>query len=187
MNPGATINPVASKIFTFCGATIFPAGATSRMVSPSRSTSMAASVLDAGSRTRPFLTSSMRGVLLIGGAPIFRGHGLRHRMSAILSPTGDEQEKQRHSNRYAVRHLLEHAGLRSVRNFWRDLDPAIHRPRVQYDCTGLRAAQSRGVQLVPQHVILGRDRRFMLPFRLHAKHESHVCAFKCLFNSKDAP
>src|SRR3989442_7224888 len=24
-------------------------------------------------------------------------------------------------------------------------------------------------------------------FRSHAKHESHVCAFKCLFNSKDAP
>src|SRR6266403_2484617 len=112
MNPGATIKPVASKISTFCGAAIFPAGATSRIASPSSSTSMAASVLDAGSRTRPFLTRSMRRVLLIRGAPIFRGHGFRHRMSAILGGAGDEQEKQRHSNRNAVRHLLEHAGLR---------------------------------------------------------------------------
>src|ERR1700693_1833530 len=106
MNPGATINPVASKSSTFCGAAIFPAGLASRMVSPSRSTSMAASVLDAGSRTRPFLTRSRRRVLLIGGAPIFRGHGL-HRMSAILGRAGDQQEKQRHSNRNAVGHLLE--------------------------------------------------------------------------------
>src|SRR6266436_636480 len=155
MNPGATINPEASKISTFCGAAIFPAGATSRMVSPSRSTSMAASVVDAGSRTRPFLTSSMRGVLLIGGAPIFRGYGFRHRMSAILSRAGDEQKKQRHSNRTAVRHLLEHAGLQPVRNFWCDFDPAIHRPRMQNNCTGLRASEPCGIQLVPQHVILG--------------------------------
>src|SRR6266403_3059331 len=155
MNPGATINPVASKISTSCGTAIFPAGATSRMISPSRSTSMAASVLDVGSRTRPFLTRSMRRVLLIGGTPIFLGHGFRHRMSAILSRTGDEQEKQRHSNRNAVRHSLEHAGLQPVRNFRRDFDPAIHRPRMQNNCTGLRASESRGVQLVPQHVILG--------------------------------
>src|SRR5712664_2295837 len=110
MNPGATSNPVASNISTFCGAAIFPAGLTSRMVSPSRSTSMAASVLEAGSRTRPFLTSSMRRVLLIGGTPIFRGHGFRHRVAAILGCAGDEQEKHRHANRNAVGHLLEHAG-----------------------------------------------------------------------------
>src|SRR6267143_239116 len=158
MNPGATINPVASKLFTFCGAAIFPAGATSRIVSPSRTTSMAASVLDAGSRTRPFLTRSMPRVLFIGGASIFRGRGFRHRMSAILGRAGDEQEKQRHSNRNAVGHLLEHAGLQPVRNFWRDLDPAVHRPRMQYDCTRPRAAQSRGIELVSQHIILGGDR-----------------------------
>src|SRR5882672_11920740 len=133
MNPGATINPAASNISTFCGAAIVPAGLTSRMVSPSRSTSMAASVLDAGSRTRPFLTRSMRRVLLIGGAPIFRGRGFRQRMSAILGRAGGEQEKQRHANRNAIGHLLEHARLRPVCNFRRDLDPAIHRPWVQND------------------------------------------------------
>src|SRR6267378_678488 len=187
MNPGATINPVASKISTSCGTAIFPAGATSRMVSPSRSTSMAASVLDVGSRTRPFLTRSMRRVLLIGGTPIFLGHGFRHRMSAILTRTGDEQEKQRHSNRNAVGHLLEHAGLRSVRNFRGDLDPSIHWSRMQNDRARLRAAQSRGIKLVSKHVIFRRDRRFMLPFRLHAKHKYYVRAFKSLFDSKDAP
>src|SRR6266850_8351041 len=124
MNPGATINPVASKSSALCGAVIFPAGATSRIVSLSRSMSMAASVLDRGSRTRPFLTRSMRRVLLIGGASILARLCLRHRMSAILTRTGDEQEKQRHSNRNAVGHLLEHAGLRSVRTFRGDLAPA---------------------------------------------------------------
>src|ERR1700730_6065693 len=173
MNPGATINPEASKSSTFCGAAIFPAGANSRIFSPSRSTSIAASVLDVGSRTRPFLTRSMRRVLFIGGAPIFRGHGLRHRMSAILRRTGDEQEKQRHSNRNAVGYLLEHAGLRAICNFWCDLIPAIHRPWMKNDCTRLRAAESRGIQLVTQHVILGRDRRFMLSFRLHANDANH--------------
>src|SRR6267142_2701045 len=155
MKPGATINPVASNISTFCGAAIFPAGATSLIVSPPRSTSMTASVLDAGSRTRPFLTRSMRRVLLIGGASILGRLCLRHRMSAILTRTGDEQEKQRHSNRNAVGHLLEHAGLQPVRNFWRDFDPAIHRPRMQNNCTGLRTSKSCGIQLIPQNVILG--------------------------------
>src|SRR6266851_3013639 len=187
MKPGATINPVASNTSAPGAAWTLPGCATSTIFSPSIRMSRGASVSVAGSITRPFLTSSMRRVLFICRAATLLGRRFRHRMSAILVRAGDEQEKQRHSNRNAVGHLLEHAGLRPVRNFWRDLDPAIHRPRVQYDCTGLRAAQSRSIQLVPQHVILGRDRRFMLPFRLHAKHENHVCAFKCLFNSKDAP
>src|SRR5258708_934762 len=155
MNPGATINPVASNISAFCGAAIFPAGANSRIFSPSRSTSMVASVLDLGSRTRPFLTRSMRRVLFIGGAPIFRGNGLRHRMSAILRRAADEQEKQRHSNRNAVGYLLEHAGLRPIRNFWCDLISPVHRPGMQNDCARLRVAESRGIQLVTQYIILG--------------------------------
>src|SRR6266850_2183785 len=81
----------------------------------------------------------MRRVLLIGGASILGRLCLRHRMSAILTRTGDEQEKQRHSNRNAVGHLLEHAGLRSVRNFRGDLDPAIHWSRMQNDRARLRA------------------------------------------------
>src|SRR6267143_204278 len=176
MNPGATINPVASRISTFRAAVIFPAGATSRMVSPSRSTSMAASVLDRGSRTRPFLTSSMRRVLLIGGAPILARLCLRHRMFVILGGPGDEQEKQRHSNCNAVGHLLEHAGLRPVGNLGGNLNPTIHRSGMQNDRARLRAAQPRGIELVAKHVIFCRDRRFMLPFGLHAKHKNHVRA-----------
>src|SRR6267142_1311025 len=187
MKPGATINPVASNISTFCGAAIFPAGSTSRTVSPSRSPSMAASVLDAGSRTRPFLTRSMRRVLFICRAATFLGRRFRHRMSAILTRTGDEQEKQRHSNRNAVGHLLEHAGLRSVRNFRGDLDPSIHWSRMQNDRARLRVAQSRSIKLVSKHVIFRRDRRFMLPFGLHAKNKNYVRTFERLLDSKDAP
>src|SRR5882724_10681317 len=161
MKPGATINPVASNISTFCGAAIFPAGATSLIVSPPRSTSMTASVLDRLC--------------------------LRHRMSAILTRTGDEQEKQRHSNRNAVGHLLEHAGLRSVRNFRGDLDPAIHWSRMQNDRARLRAAQSRSIKLVSKHVIFRRDRRFMLPFGLYAKNKNYVRTFERLLDSKDPP
>src|SRR6266850_1718682 len=187
MKPGTTINPVASNTSAPGAAWTLPGCATSTIFSPSIRMSRGASVLVAGSITRPFLTSSMRRVLFICRAATFLGRRFRHRMSAILVRAGDEQEKQCHSNRNAVGHLLEHAGLRPVRNFWRDLDPAINRPRMQNDCTRLRASESRGIQLVSQHVILGRDRRLMLTFRLYAKHKHHVSAFKCLLDSKDAP
>src|SRR6266850_371821 len=187
MKPGTTINPVASNTSAPGAAWTLPGCATSTIFSPSIRMSRGASVLVAGSITRPFLTSSMRRVLFICRAATFLGRRLCHRMTSVFGRAGDEQEKQRHSNRNAVGHLLEHAGLRSVRNFWRDLDPSIHRPRVQNDRPRFRAAQSRGIELVSKHVIFGRDRRFMLPFGLHAKNKSYVRTFERLLDSKDAP
>src|ERR1700722_3189057 len=101
INPGATINPLASKTSSpFCDcplpADVFPGALTSLMRSPSSNTSIAASVFVAGFNTRPFLMRSMRGVLylfrvrvristragflvelLIGRAPIARLIGRR--------------------------------------------------------------------------------------------------------------
>src|ERR1700730_5549793 len=98
MKPGATIKPAASKPSASLGVAIFPAGASSFIFAPSRRTSRAASVLEAGSRTRPFLTSSMRGILLIGGAAILGRQGLGHRMGAVFMRAGDQQKQKRHAN-----------------------------------------------------------------------------------------
>ena len=62
INPGATIRPCASNT-SAPAAAIFPGGATSFIFSPSTNTSSAASVLLAGSITRPFLITSICGFL----------------------------------------------------------------------------------------------------------------------------
>src|SRR5580704_11010379 len=104
--------------------------------------SSAASVFDAGSRTRPFLTSSMRGVLLIGGAAILGRQRLRQGMRALFGRAGDEQKEQRHSNGNAVGDLLEHAGLRAVGDLGCDLISAVHWARMQDKSVGLGAAKA---------------------------------------------
>src|SRR6187549_1625360 len=58
MKPGATIIPEASKAWAPAELN-FPGAPTSLMRSPSSNTSSALSVLEAGSRTRPFLISSI--------------------------------------------------------------------------------------------------------------------------------
>src|SRR6266568_2655437 len=81
IKPGATISPLASKTSAFCGVTIFPAGATSFIVSASTRTSSAVSVFDAGSSTRPFLIRS------IGG---FLGFHFKRRMCIGFCSAADE-------------------------------------------------------------------------------------------------
>src|SRR2546425_5637137 len=88
MKPGATINPVASKTSAPWGTLPFPDGATSCIFSPFRRTSRAASVLEAGSRTRPFLIRS------IGG---FLGFHFERRMRVALGSSGKEEIKNGHA------------------------------------------------------------------------------------------
>src|SRR5689334_11357874 len=59
INPGATIIPLASKTCVLFDEENFPGAPTSLMTSPSSRTSSAASVLRAGSITRPFLISNI--------------------------------------------------------------------------------------------------------------------------------
>src|SRR3989442_1241098 len=136
MKPGATIIPPASKMSVPGGAPTFPGGPTSAMRSPSRNTSLTASVLLAGSRTRPFLTSSMRG---------FLGLRLCRRVRDIIGSAANEQIQDCHAHGHAVRHLFKHAGLRPVGYLGRYLDAAIHRPGMQHDGIRLRAPQPRGI------------------------------------------
>src|ERR1700691_2523056 len=148
INPGATIKPAASKISAFFAfSEHLPAGASSAMRSPSSNTSIAASVFVAGSRTRPFLRRSMRGVLyvfLIDRAAIPRSVRFRvaGKLLVVFGTSSRQQKQQRHAHRDSVGHLLEDAGLRAVGDFRRNLDAAIQGTRVQHDCVGLGVAQS---------------------------------------------
>src|SRR6266436_1098107 len=154
IKPGATSDPVASKISKPFFDEIFPAGATSAMRSPSKRTSKAPSIFLAGSRTRPFLTSSMRGILYVRGASVPRLLRLGGGMCSFFGQTRSEQKEQGHAHGDSVADLLQHARLRRIRDVWRNFDPAIHRPGMQHDGVRFRMAQAPGVELVQQNVII---------------------------------
>src|ERR1700688_3820945 len=145
MKPGATMRPVASKISVEWSCGIPPGCATSAILSPSRRTSRGASVSVAGSMTRPFLTSSMRGILFcIGGRPF---PGLLHfgrGMGLFFRAAHKKQVQQRHAHSDPIGDLLEDAGLRTVRDFRSDFHAAIHRAGMENDGVGLGEAQALG-------------------------------------------
>src|ERR1700676_402698 len=185
MNPGATIRPLASKTSASPAAENVPAAATSAIFSPSKSTSLSASVLLAASRTRPFLTRSMRWVLYVGSAAILRRLRFRRRVLAIFRVTGSQQKEQRHAHRETVGHLIEHAGLRAVGNLRRNFDPAIHRAGMQHERVGASAPQAFRAELRQQDVVLGRKCRFVQAFRLHAQNKNHIRTLQRFFDPKD--
>src|SRR5580765_985713 len=185
--------PLASKISASFNEANFPGVATSFTVSPSSSTSIAASVLEAGSITRPFVISSMLGVLLlrsrilrslIGGTAVMRRRLLRFCgwMYAVAGIAGNQQIQDGHSYRHSVCHLLEHTGLRTVGYVRRNLDAAIHRARMQYQRIGLGALEAFGIQLIAVDIVIRGNRRLVLSFGLHAQHDNHVCTFESFFN-----
>src|SRR5216684_375490 len=195
MKPGATIRPVASKTSTPCGLTSFPVGATSLIFSPSRRISSAASVLVAGSRTRPFLMRSMRWVLCVGRAPIAgllplfcigARRAVDGRMCAFFGHSDNQQIEKSHAHSDAVGDLLEHAGLVTVSDLGRDFDAAVHRAGMENDGVGLGAAKPFGVEPVEENVICGGEGRFVETLGLDAEGEDDVGAFKSFFDSKDA-
>src|SRR5690242_10244401 len=124
MNPGATISPLASSTSVPLAGEIFPGAPTDLIFSPSIRMSLAASAPENGSTTRPFLIRSIRGFLRLF---------LERRMRAALCRSGHQQVQNRHPHRYAVGHLLEHAGLRAVGNFRCNLDSAVHRAGMQHN------------------------------------------------------
>src|SRR5262245_55446906 len=135
MKPGATSRPDASKTSALFAELNLPGAPTSVIWSPSSNRSRAASVLDAGSRTRPFLISSIvlrvpllwngfrRLVVLlraISGATVvsyrLRCGGMRGLFAC------DEQVKNGHANRDAIGDLFEDAGLRAVGDIGSDFN-----------------------------------------------------------------
>src|SRR2546427_8036395 len=169
MKPGATINPVASKTSAPWGTLPFPDGATSCIFSPFRRTSRAASVLEAGSRTRPFLIRS------IGG---FLGFHFERRMRVALGSSGNEEIKNGHANRDSVSDLFENAGLRAIGDIRRDFDAAIYGPGMEDDGVRPGTAEPAGIELVTEDVIVGRERGLVEALGLDAEHHDNVGPFQ---------
>src|SRR5579862_600115 len=169
MKPGATIRPLASKISAPSAERFAP---TREMQSPSRRTSSGASVLVAGSRTRPFLISSIRAVLC--------GMGRVHGSAA------DQVIEKRHAHGEAVGHLLEDAGLRAVGNSGIDFEAANHRAGVQHEGVGAREAQALGRELIAEDVFLGGERGLVKALGLHAQDHDDVGAIERVFDAGGA-
>src|SRR5580704_17904534 len=141
MKPGATTRPVASKTSAPFAREIFPGAAISETVSPSRRMSQTASVLDAGSRTRPFLIRSMRRFLRFGVGFHFKS-GMR-----AFRGSGHQQVENSHAGGDAVGDLFEHSGLRAVSNFGSDFRAAVDGPRMKNQCLGIGKFHAFGVKL----------------------------------------
>src|SRR6266481_6357518 len=177
IKPGVTTRPVASKTSAPFAREIFPGAAISDMVSPSRRTSRTASVLDVGSRTRPFLIRSMRRFLGFGV-----GFHFKSRMRAFRG-ADHQQVENGHTSGDAVGDLLENGGLRAVSNFGSNFHAAVDRPGMKNQGFGLREFHALGVELIKQDVIALRKRWFMQAFGLHAEDDDHVGALKRFFDT----
>src|SRR5215203_3945690 len=126
ISPGATTRPEASNVSASFGGLMRPSifatwpSSTRRSKEPSRSW--------LGSMTRP---------------PWIRSLGIR-----LLVPFVDagEEVEDGHPHRDAVGDLLEDHGVGAVRQLARDLDAAVHRPRVHDDDVVLRQPDLLGVK-----------------------------------------
>src|SRR5271157_1405883 len=180
MKPGATIKPEASNTSAPLARDIFPVGAISAMRSPSSRMSRGASVLVAGSRTRPFLIRSMSRFLGLRFAPYFeRG------MHAFRGPH-HQQVKNGHAHRYAVGHLFEDSGARPIGDFRSNFGAAIDGAGMQDKCVLLGQAHAFLVKLVEQNVIVLRERGLVQTLGLHAQDNDHVGVFQRFFDAVDA-
>src|ERR1700680_389021 len=170
MKPGATMRPVASKTSASAAERFAPVF---KMRPPSNRTSKKASVLVAGSRTRPFLISSIRSFLC--------------RMWRVDRSSADQMVEKSHAHGEAIGHLIEHARLRTIRYGGINFEAADHRSRMENECIVPREPQPLRGELVAENVLLGGERWFVNSFRLHAQHDDHVCAVERFFNSRRAP
>src|SRR5579871_1680521 len=180
MKPGATIRPVASKTSVFSERELFPGSAIWAMRSPSRRMSRVASVLEAGSRTRPFLIRSISGFL-----GFERGVALENRMFAFGGADGQEI-KNGHAHGNAVGDLFENGGLRTVGDFGSNFRAAIDGAGMEDQCVGLGAAHTLLVQLIQQKVIVVGERWFVHALGLHTEDDDDVGIFQRFLDTIDA-
>src|ERR1700688_3333903 len=133
----STINRVIEAL-SFTGLVL---GMQHTAVKPPR----AASVLLAGSSTRPFLISSMRGFLFFWRGLWDTRYLIRENAFSAFSGAGHQQKQQCHAHRDAVGHLFEDARLRSIGHFGRNLHPAIHGAGVQDKRVWIGETQPLGI------------------------------------------
>src|SRR5712692_11906245 len=167
MNPGATTMFAASKISApLARPASCPGGATAAMRPPSSKTSRGASVPLAGSSTRPFLISSMRGILCWRSVP-----------------AANQQKQQRHADGQPIGHLLEHARLRAVGHRGINFQATNHGSGMKHERIRTRAAQPLRRQLVLQDVLVERQGRLVQAFLLHAQGNNDFCALESLLDA----
>src|ERR1700723_840705 len=141
------------------------------MRSPSSKMSSAASVLLAGSMTRPFLIRSIRAILC----------GMR----CVCSCAADQMVEQGHAYREAVCHLLEHAGLRSIGHGRIDFQAADDRSRMKNQSVRLRQPQARGSQLIAGDVFVGCECWLVDALGLDSQNHHDICAVERFLNAVD--
>src|ERR1700688_3717896 len=159
IKPGAIINPAASKISASCARVIFPGAPISAIFSPSRRMSCGASVFVAGSSTRPYLISSMRGFLFFWRGVRATQRLIRDRAFSTFRPAGHKQKQQRHAYGNAVGHLFEDARLRSIGHLWRNFHAAVHGARMQDEGIRIGEPQPLGIQLIKQNIFFRSEAR----------------------------
>src|ERR1039458_7263229 len=169
MKPGATTMPLASNI-SAPGAERF--APIFEIRSPSRSTSSAASVLLAGSRTRPFLIRSIRSVLC----------GMRR----VRGRACEKMVEQCHAHGETIGDLFEHARLRTVGHGGIDFEASNHRARMQDEGFGTREAQTLRGELVAGDVFLGGKGRLVNALGLNAQDHDDIGSIERLFDARCA-
>src|SRR5208337_2153328 len=180
MKPGATISPQASNTSAPLAREIFPLGAISAMRSPSNRMSRGASVLDAGSRTRPFLIRSMSRFLGFRFAFYFE-RGMRAFRGAY-----HQQVENGHAHRHTIGYLFEYGGARPVGHFRGNFDAAIDGAGMQDERVLFGQAHAFGVELVEQNVVVLRERRLVQTLGLHTQDDNHVRVFQRFFDAINA-
>src|SRR5262249_55798052 len=90
---------------------------------------------------------------------------------------------QRHWDGKPAADLLENTILRAIGNFRRNHYGAIHPSATQNHPSRLAAPKPCRVELIPKHVILGRDGRFVLTFGLNTKNQDDFGTVRGLLDS----
>src|ERR1700674_1189680 len=183
MKPGAMINPAASKSSASLALVIFPGAPISAIFSPSRRMSCGASVFVAGSSTRPFLISSMRGFLFFWRGGRATQCVIRDEVFCACRRAGHQQKQQRHAHGNAVGHLFENTRLWSIRHLRRNFHPAIHGTRMQNERIWIGQPQPLGIQLIQQNIFFRGKRGLIHALGLHPEHQDHVRIFKPFLDS----
>src|ERR1700693_3854269 len=84
--------------------------------------------------------------------------------------------EKRHTNREAVRNLLEDARLRPIGNARIDFQAADHGSGMQNERVFPCKAKALGRKLKLQNILLGRERRFVKALCLYAQYDHYIGA-----------
>ena len=105
-------------------------------------------------------------------------------MPRFFRATNEKQVEQSHAHRDSIGDLLEHAGLRAIRDFRGDFDATIHRAGMKNDGVGPCEAEALGAELIEKNVVRGGKSRFVKALSLNAEDENDIGIFESLFDAE---